>query len=200
MELYIETLTGTAFELRVSPYETIQDVKARIQKLEGLYTLMIVSSLWSPILGFYDAFSNTYLPILLFSTLWTDVNSVSVLKWWHSYCNFADLITYIDIRTSEGKVPGVLCLPSPISRLIIAPNAGLFSELTGSINCIAIWYSFPSASSAFCWDSIALLTIYWLESGNLVLSGQWAGWKDNSVSTFHYVWSHMHSENWNCSI
>ena len=35
MELYIETLTGTAFELRVSPYETIQDVKARIQKLEG---------------------------------------------------------------------------------------------------------------------------------------------------------------------
>ncbi|ELU10002.1 hypothetical protein CAPTEDRAFT_103555 [Capitella teleta] len=36
MELYIETLTGTAFELRVSPYETIQDVKARIQKLEGI--------------------------------------------------------------------------------------------------------------------------------------------------------------------
>jgi len=35
MELYIETLTGTAFELRVSPYETVQDVKARIQKLEG---------------------------------------------------------------------------------------------------------------------------------------------------------------------
>jgi AN1-type zinc finger and ubiquitin domain-containing protein 1 len=35
LELYIETLTGTAFELRVSPYETVQDVKARIQKLEG---------------------------------------------------------------------------------------------------------------------------------------------------------------------
>ena len=35
MELYIETLTGTAFELRVSPYETVQDVKARIQHLEG---------------------------------------------------------------------------------------------------------------------------------------------------------------------
>lgn len=35
MELYIESLTGTAFELRVSPYETVQDVKARIQKLEG---------------------------------------------------------------------------------------------------------------------------------------------------------------------
>ena len=35
MELYIETLTGAAFELRVSPYETIQNVKARIQKLEG---------------------------------------------------------------------------------------------------------------------------------------------------------------------
>ena len=36
MELYIETLTGTVFELRVSPYETVQDVKARIQKLEGI--------------------------------------------------------------------------------------------------------------------------------------------------------------------
>lgn len=39
MELYIETLTGTAFELRVHPAETVQDVKARIQKMEGLFTL-----------------------------------------------------------------------------------------------------------------------------------------------------------------
>ena len=35
MELYIETLTGTAFELRVHPGETVQDIKARIQKMEG---------------------------------------------------------------------------------------------------------------------------------------------------------------------
>ena len=35
MELYIETLTGTEMKLRVSPYETILNVKARIQKLEG---------------------------------------------------------------------------------------------------------------------------------------------------------------------
>ncbi|RDD47411.1 AN1-type zinc finger protein 4 [Trichoplax sp. H2] len=36
MELYVETLTGIAFELRVSPYETIIDVKAKIQKFEGI--------------------------------------------------------------------------------------------------------------------------------------------------------------------
>lgn len=36
MELYIETLTGTAFELRVSPFETIMSVKAKIQRLEGI--------------------------------------------------------------------------------------------------------------------------------------------------------------------
>ena len=35
MELFIETLTGTAFELRVSPFETILSVKAKIQRLEG---------------------------------------------------------------------------------------------------------------------------------------------------------------------
>ena len=38
MELYIETLTGTAFELRVSPFETIMSVKAKIQRLEGRLT------------------------------------------------------------------------------------------------------------------------------------------------------------------
>lgn len=36
MELYIETLTGAAFELRVSPFETIMSVKAKIQRLEGI--------------------------------------------------------------------------------------------------------------------------------------------------------------------
>lgn len=36
MELYIETLTGTAFELRVSPFETIISVKAKIQRIEGI--------------------------------------------------------------------------------------------------------------------------------------------------------------------
>lgn len=38
MELYIETLTGTFFELRVSPFETIMSVKAKIQRLEGKVT------------------------------------------------------------------------------------------------------------------------------------------------------------------
>ncbi|EDO38425.1 predicted protein [Nematostella vectensis] len=36
MDLYIQTLTGTAFELRVSPFETIMSVKAKIQRLEGI--------------------------------------------------------------------------------------------------------------------------------------------------------------------
>lgn len=35
MELFIETLTGTCFELRVSPFETVISVKAKIQRLEG---------------------------------------------------------------------------------------------------------------------------------------------------------------------
>ncbi|KYO25146.1 AN1-type zinc finger protein 4 isoform B [Alligator mississippiensis] len=36
MELFIETLTGTWFELRVSPFETVISVKAKIQRLEGI--------------------------------------------------------------------------------------------------------------------------------------------------------------------
>ncbi|XP_014350602.1 AN1-type zinc finger protein 4 isoform X4 [Latimeria chalumnae] len=36
MELFIETLTGTCFELRVSPFETIVSVKAKVQRLEGI--------------------------------------------------------------------------------------------------------------------------------------------------------------------
>eukprot|EP00058_Branchiostoma_floridae_P019258 XP_002604748.1 hypothetical protein BRAFLDRAFT_122556 [Branchiostoma floridae] len=36
MDLFIETLTGTAFELRVSPFETVISVKAKIQRLEGI--------------------------------------------------------------------------------------------------------------------------------------------------------------------
>eukprot|EP00074_Homo_sapiens_P094550 XP_016872425.1 AN1-type zinc finger protein 4 isoform X5 [Homo sapiens] len=34
MELFIETLTGTCFELRVSPFETVISVKAKIRRLE----------------------------------------------------------------------------------------------------------------------------------------------------------------------
>ncbi|XP_053547861.1 AN1-type zinc finger protein 4 isoform X2 [Bombina bombina] len=36
MELFIETLTGTCFELRVSPFETVVCLKAKIQRLEGI--------------------------------------------------------------------------------------------------------------------------------------------------------------------
>lgn len=40
MELFIETLTGTCFELQVSPFETVISVKAKIQRLEGTWTSM----------------------------------------------------------------------------------------------------------------------------------------------------------------
>ncbi|XP_034040880.1 AN1-type zinc finger protein 4 isoform X2 [Thalassophryne amazonica] len=36
MDLFIETLTGTCFELRVLPYEAVISVKAKIQQLEGI--------------------------------------------------------------------------------------------------------------------------------------------------------------------
>lgn len=39
MEIFVETLTGTVFELRVSPFETIMSVKAKIQRIEGIPTV-----------------------------------------------------------------------------------------------------------------------------------------------------------------
>ncbi|XP_010620795.1 AN1-type zinc finger protein 4 isoform X2 [Fukomys damarensis] len=36
MELFIETLTGTCFKLRVSPFEAVISIKAKIQRLEGI--------------------------------------------------------------------------------------------------------------------------------------------------------------------
>lgn len=41
MELFIETLTGTYFELRVSPFETVISVKIKIQRLEGTFPFYI---------------------------------------------------------------------------------------------------------------------------------------------------------------
>ena len=34
--LFIETLTGTSFEMKVSPLETIVCIKAKLQQLEGI--------------------------------------------------------------------------------------------------------------------------------------------------------------------
>ena len=36
MELTIEALTGTVYDLCVSPYETILGIKMKIQRLEGI--------------------------------------------------------------------------------------------------------------------------------------------------------------------
>lgn len=35
MALFIETLTGTTFEVTVSPYDTVISIKAKIQRIEG---------------------------------------------------------------------------------------------------------------------------------------------------------------------
>lgn len=35
MELLIETLTGTSFEMKVYPFDTILDIKKKIQRVEG---------------------------------------------------------------------------------------------------------------------------------------------------------------------
>ena len=40
MELFIETLTGTCFELRVFPFEAVLSVKSKIQRLEGTTATM----------------------------------------------------------------------------------------------------------------------------------------------------------------
>ena len=37
VDISIETLTGTIYELRISIFETILGIKARIQRLEGLF-------------------------------------------------------------------------------------------------------------------------------------------------------------------
>lgn len=35
MDLFIETLTGTTFEMKVYPSDTILDIKKKIQRVEG---------------------------------------------------------------------------------------------------------------------------------------------------------------------
>lgn len=42
MELYIVTLTGTAFELRVSPNDTVMSIKSKIQRFEGMTFLQLI--------------------------------------------------------------------------------------------------------------------------------------------------------------
>lgn len=37
MEVTVETLTGTVFDVRVYPTETILDIKNKIQRVEGKY-------------------------------------------------------------------------------------------------------------------------------------------------------------------
>lgn len=43
MELFIETLTGTCFQLQVSPFETVVSVKAKIQRLEGMWNTLFLA-------------------------------------------------------------------------------------------------------------------------------------------------------------
>ena len=48
MEIWIKTLTGASLQLLVSPYDSVYNVKFRIQKLEGgqLYFISICLSLY----------------------------------------------------------------------------------------------------------------------------------------------------------
>lgn len=41
MELVIETLTGTTFEMTVSPTDTVSSIKNKIHRVEGKHTLFI---------------------------------------------------------------------------------------------------------------------------------------------------------------
>ena len=45
MEVWIKTLTGTSLQLLVSPYDSVYNVKFRIQKLEGGHFYVISSFL-----------------------------------------------------------------------------------------------------------------------------------------------------------
>lgn len=40
MELLVETLTGTSFEMKVYPSDTILDIKKKIQRVEGKEELL----------------------------------------------------------------------------------------------------------------------------------------------------------------
>lgn len=55
IELFIETLTGTCFELRVLPFEAVISVKAKIQRLEGTETAgvnLLITSKTFPLFKF----------------------------------------------------------------------------------------------------------------------------------------------------
>jgi len=43
MEIWIKTLTGASLQLLVSPYDSVYNLKFRIQKLEGVSVLLTVS-------------------------------------------------------------------------------------------------------------------------------------------------------------
>ncbi|NXR99786.1 ZFAN4 protein, partial [Oxylabes madagascariensis] len=77
MELFIETLTGTCFELRVSPFETVISVKAKIQRLEGTI-LSYFSNVKQPSYGccnFFQYSVNSEYVIMTFITVCIRENS-----------------------------------------------------------------------------------------------------------------------------
>nr|CAD7409706.1 unnamed protein product [Timema cristinae] len=47
IELFIETLTGTAFEITVSPFDTVLSIKLKIHRVEGDNSMNLDSSLSS---------------------------------------------------------------------------------------------------------------------------------------------------------
>ncbi|MEQ2190675.1 hypothetical protein XENOCAPTIV_005197 [Xenoophorus captivus] len=59
MELFIETLTGTCFELRVLPFEAVVSVKAKIQRLEESLLLLLSVTLEDPVKDVADLMEST---------------------------------------------------------------------------------------------------------------------------------------------
>ena len=65
MDLTIEALTGTIYDLCVSPYETILGIKMKIQRLEGTVMKIIETSLHCKDQLFWEWLWSEYLQNLI---------------------------------------------------------------------------------------------------------------------------------------
>jgi len=68
MEVWIKTLTGASLQLLVSPYDSIFNVKFRIQKLEGgLLFVIVVIALFMVLLILLCIIMHSFIMLLLLS-------------------------------------------------------------------------------------------------------------------------------------
>lgn len=57
MEVFVETLTGTAFEMTVSPSDTVFAIKSKIYRVEGMYFSIYFFLYLKPFNGFTNYFN-----------------------------------------------------------------------------------------------------------------------------------------------